>query len=484
MRYYRKKEILSELIFIKNMHMSLCESEETSIDILCSIQEKAILIGQEIERENTQISCETVRNLEEYCECIYKMSLKSIITPDDIRNADELIKDISQLVEKLITDKVRVAFFPYKASMWDSMESIWKAAQQDENCETEVIPVPFYERNDGENKAVECYEGDLFPDCVNITHYSEYNLKKDHPDISYIHNPYDQYNKVTMVHPYFFSDQIRKNSYKLVYVPYYIASVYSDENKIYEMSELPGFFNATNVVVQSEQYRNIMVSRGIEHGKLIVAGSPKFDAIQSDYEPEMQKKMKDKYSKGKIFLFNTSISEFLNNKKWFEIVYEIMNVFNKHKEDCLIWRPHPLMLATINTMRTSEKIRYTSIKNEMQKMENVYIDESANPIDVMKISDAMISDYSSLVPQYYVTGKPILCLNGKREYRNRYICVFDHYDSYFYKDGITVNDFVNMVESGKDPTLTARLKYIKDMGFDKNAGELVHRTMMKKLEEI
>ena len=41
-----------------------------------------------------------------------------------------------------------------------------------------------------------------------------------------------------------------------------------------------------------------------------------------------------------------------------------------------------------------------------------------------------------------------------------------------------------MVESGKDPTLTARLKYIKDMGFDKNAGELVHRTMMKKLEEI
>ena len=50
--------------------MSLCESEETSIDILCSIQEKAILIGQEIERENTQISCETVRNLEEYCECI------------------------------------------------------------------------------------------------------------------------------------------------------------------------------------------------------------------------------------------------------------------------------------------------------------------------------------------------------------------------------------------------------------------------------
>lgn len=93
------------------MHMSLCESEETSIDILCSIQEKAILIGQEIERENTQISCETVRNLEEYCECIYKMSLKSTITPDDIRNADELIKDISQLVEKFITDKVRVAFF-------------------------------------------------------------------------------------------------------------------------------------------------------------------------------------------------------------------------------------------------------------------------------------------------------------------------------------------------------------------------------------
>ena len=39
----------------------------------------------------------------------------------------------------------KVAFMPYKASMWDSLESIWMAADKDKRCETAVVPLTYYE---------------------------------------------------------------------------------------------------------------------------------------------------------------------------------------------------------------------------------------------------------------------------------------------------------------------------------------------------
>lgn len=42
--------------------------------------------------------------------------------------------------------KIKVAFFPYKISMWDSLESIWEAADRDESCECQVIPIPYYSK--------------------------------------------------------------------------------------------------------------------------------------------------------------------------------------------------------------------------------------------------------------------------------------------------------------------------------------------------
>ena len=134
-------------------------------------------------------------------------------------------------------------------------------------------------------------------------------------------------------------------------------------------------------------------------------------------------------------------------------------------------------------MRIDEREQYIKMKMKIQNMQNAIIDSSANPLKAINTADALISDYSSLVPQYYVTEKPILCLNGKREYREKYICIFDHYDSYFYKDGLSIKDFVEMVQKGEDPTIEVRRAYIKKMQFENNAGKRVHELVMHKLKE-
>lgn len=59
----------------------------------------------------------------------------------------EDVAEISKRLKELISESVvyKVAFMPYKASMWDSLESIWMAADKDERCETLVVPITYYE---------------------------------------------------------------------------------------------------------------------------------------------------------------------------------------------------------------------------------------------------------------------------------------------------------------------------------------------------
>ncbi len=42
-----------------------------------------------------------------------------------------------------------IVFLPYKASMWDSLESVYLAAKEDEECDAYVIPVSYYNKLPG-----------------------------------------------------------------------------------------------------------------------------------------------------------------------------------------------------------------------------------------------------------------------------------------------------------------------------------------------
>ena len=118
--------------------------------------------------------------------------------------------------------KKTVNYFPYKASMWDSLERVWKAFCKDKEWNRLVMPIPYLNKNEDGSLGELQYEGSEFPADVPITDWQQYSLEEEHPDIIFIHNPYDQYNYVTTVHPYFYASRIKKFTNKLVYIPYFI----------------------------------------------------------------------------------------------------------------------------------------------------------------------------------------------------------------------------------------------------------------------
>ena len=139
----------------------------------------------------------------------------------------ELLDYARRAMQKELTRKKIMVFLPYKASMWDSLESVWKAAYEDkEHCETYVIPIPYCDRNpDMTAKEWHC-EANLFPDYVPVLDWREYSrdkLREMHPDVIFIHNPYDNFNAVTSVDMQYYSRNLKGCADKLVYIPYFVV---------------------------------------------------------------------------------------------------------------------------------------------------------------------------------------------------------------------------------------------------------------------
>ena len=216
MERYKKKDMLqmaTTLIEASRLTDKVLKSSD-AVEMLAQCQESALLLGNALENryldtDYGELARSLVRILEEYCENLYQLS----IDPSDQKKTRDLIRKIQtqlpQLWEgirqRLPDDRKEIVFLPYKASMWDSLESVWKAAAEDETCDAYVIPIPYYDRNpDGSFREMH-YEGDQYPAYVPITDYRVYDFEKRRPDAIYIHNPYDDCNYVTSVHPLFIS---------------------------------------------------------------------------------------------------------------------------------------------------------------------------------------------------------------------------------------------------------------------------------------
>ena len=90
----------------------------------------------------------TVGLLEDYCEIVYQLHDKILQGQyvDSSRAHKSLHRAMVQIknsVEKDIPVRMEAVFLPYKASMWDSLESVWKAADEDPDCDAYVIPIPL-----------------------------------------------------------------------------------------------------------------------------------------------------------------------------------------------------------------------------------------------------------------------------------------------------------------------------------------------------
>ncbi len=418
----------------------------SALELLEECQNGGITVGTLIENTEGE-GHPTVLLLEEYCEVAYQIH-EELIQNKNV-NTNKIYKLLRQKLIKAanslknnITVKKEAVFLPYKASMWDSLESVWKAADEDAYCDAYVIPIPYYDKNpDGSFREMH-YEADQYPDYVPITRYDEFDFAKHRPDMIYIHNGYDNWNLVTSVHPDFFSGNLKKYTEKLIYIPYFVLDEIEPDNEeaVESMKHfcfMPGIINADKVIVQSENMKKIYISEYLkaakEHGlqgkhldreylerKFLGLGSPKYDRVLSikkenlDIPQEWLKVIeKPNGSWKKIILYNTGIAALLaHNEKWVNKIENVLETFRENQDEvALLWRPHPLIESAMKSMRPEVLQKYEMLKETYLAEGWGIYDETADVDRAVVFSDAYYGDSSSVVQLYKQTRKPIMIQN-------------------------------------------------------------------------
>lgn len=393
---------------------------EDARELLGQCQEGAISLGELIEAfEGEQFV--TIPLLEAYCEVVYQVHEE--LGADTTVNANNVYKrlrkaliQISNSIRNDIKSRPEIVFMPYKASMWDSLESIWMAADADPDCDAYVVPIPYYERNPDGSLGKFHYEGSSLPEYVPVVHYDTYSLEDRRPDVVYIHNPYDAANYVTSIDPRYYSHELKKYTDKLVYVPYYATSGGMSEGQAHCLA----YANVDYIVIQAEKYKRFF-DPSIPQKKFLALGSPKFDKVirlcQNPPEPSAawkERMVRADGTKKKVYFYNTSINGMLANTERFLLKMEyVFNTFKGREDACLLWRPHPLLESTFDSMRPQLKGFYEQLKRRFHQEQLGIYDDTPDIEKTIALCDAYIGDSATSVTSLFgLAGKPLFILNN------------------------------------------------------------------------
>jgi hypothetical protein len=323
--------------------------------------------------------------------------------------AEEVVGRVAELKRALeaVEATYTVVFLPYNAAMWDSFHTIWQAAEADPRCEAIVVPIPFAELTP--ERAVKEWRlhDKEFPVDVPIIDYRKFDIAAVHPDVVYVHNPYDGYNTVTSVHPDYYSEALRPHCELLVYVPYWVSPTQLDEH----FDQHASFAHFDKVIYQNEAFAQRAIGLWSSN-KIVPLGSPKFDFARTTGGP-IPSSWADKMAGRTTLLALTSLNVLLKDRA--ELVRkldDVLDAVQRNEDVTLWWRPHPLERATIDSMAPGLRASYDAVVSRARGMSRVIVDTSMDLQRAIHAADAYYGHWSSVVSLFGFTGKPIVTMES------------------------------------------------------------------------
>lgn len=278
-------------------------------EVLSMCQETAIVIGNEIESRAVN-DFGSISTLEKYCEYIYELHEKTLTGDRDndlLNGLEEHETRIRDALTRKYQEKREVVFLCMSGDDWKALQSIWECAVEDKETSVSVIALPFKEK-DAKGIPVEgewITDTDGFPEEVELTSYDEYDLMYRHPDLLVYQLLYDEYSDGFIIHPNYYSSNLRKCCEKMVFIPpFKLREIEEGQSRPrYTLGKFlmnPGAVYSDQIVVQSEGIKDVCVDllQGfvpeIDWDKRICS----FGTPINDYEYQEQKKI-DRIKDGK-----------------------------------------------------------------------------------------------------------------------------------------------------------------------------------------
>lgn len=98
----------------------------------------------------------------------------------------------------------------------------------------------------------------------------------------------------------------------------------------------------------------------------------------------------------------------LGGSNFFVYYKELIEYADAHKDIDFLFRPHPLTFKTFIKTGEMTETEVLEFKTAIRKRKNIALDEEKEYVDTFLNSNVLVTDISSIIAEYFVTGNPII----------------------------------------------------------------------------
>ena len=304
-----------------------------------------------------------------------------------------------------ISPMARIAFVISFPASWRSVASVYCEAIK-KGIDTCIVAVPQPTDGKGNNSTYTFFEsqGIKAVPCLDIDGQQNFDLKNWKPDYVFYTRPYNSEYPVE-----YRSYSVCKYS-NICFVPY--GFLLKDGylcNSVYSWSFVLGakysFVQSINQKKMCEERFWWQTKRGLNQFEYL--GSPRFDFL---------KQIKSSTGKDSFTIAWMPRWEFRNKaghdgqslSHFLDYVYKFMDYVHEYPETNLIIRPHPLMFHTIIEEGVLSESELQHLLEKINSISNIVLDNSSDYINTIQSSDVLVADLTSVLVEYFMTGKPII----------------------------------------------------------------------------
>lgn len=393
--------------FLRGISASILEGvtyvkeKPTSINILADCAEGLVSIKESLtlNKENNLEEIDlALEKINEIADCIENNKKYS----DKLDELLDLAQKVDEYCKTQIKYKFRILFIAELGAKWDSMDSVYWACKNREDCDVEVVIAPIYRAvkcPNGEVKSDVIYKDYLTPMGIKHTLFNEYDITKALPDITFTSQPYE-----SVMPEQFWAENIIPYTH-LVYLPYFTAAGLYD---IPTQTQMPTHELAWKVICQSEEVKDAYSRYCYTKGSnMIGCGLPKWDWVINSNKRDIELPKEWKKLNGKrIMLYCTHYSSMKLFDTASTVYISYLEKFGKGTG--IIFRFHPMSETIIKVYFPQYLELWNDFVEKIDKSENAVIDRFENYDYAFKFSDFLCTQPSSMIYQYYLTQKPIL----------------------------------------------------------------------------
>lgn len=309
------------------------------------------------------------------------------------------------------TDKIKIAFYACTPAFWNSLKTVYEAADSNSKINAYVVLLP------GRNGRGWQYSSPEFYYEQNLTVYKAYDeerrtwmdLKDLQPDYVFFEHPYNDRL------PRSYKSQHVEKFAKICYIPYGYILTDSQEkldlvmNKLF-LSTLYIFFASwKDVGVYCEK---MFAALGCRERKVAFLGYPRFDLLVKEKAHEQGAPFCVMWVPRYLYLPVTAVEAAstppTEHTSFFDYKDKILERSRTVQDEKWLIRPHPIAFKSYieHGLMTYEEVE--KYKQDVACANNIELDRCKDYLVGFANADVLVADFSSTIIEYFVTGKPII----------------------------------------------------------------------------